>query len=194
MEIILIHSIDTTNAPECGENPVRAKVSRCARLAAAVAVTVPLPLLVSYFLIRWFHVEPIMFGDTASTSLLMLALTAVFMHSMATCSITVVFFGLGCGVGLYFIDAPIVAGVVLVGFALLIGLWAAHKVNRKLLSWHAASVANAQLRAQQEADKLNPRCGTCHARAFCPYQPSGFADRYTRSEGDVAPVDTKLVP
>jgi hypothetical protein len=65
------------------------------------------------------------------------------------------------------------AALVVVGMTALVGLAVAHAVYKALRS----RVSKPEVCGTPE--ELNPRCGTCHARSFRPYQPGGLADRYT---------------
>lgn len=77
------------------------------------------------------------------------------------------------------VGAGIYGGLAMVGIAVaegvlvMCGMHIAFTVHERLKARWKVSGESAQCRHER-----NPRCGTCHAKTFCPHQPGGIADRY----------------
>jgi hypothetical protein len=108
-------------------------------------------------------------------ALLVLALVVTGMHSVAKCNPIYSLVGMG-GVAFgafaptLLIPAGIVAGAFFAGLTLALKAYTALRTPHELPD------------ACETREELNPRCSTCHAKAFCPYQPGGIADRYTKQQ------------
>jgi hypothetical protein len=96
-------------------------------------------------------------------------------HGVATCSPMSGIYGMGAiGLACFAPSLLIPGGIVAV--ATIIGLTLAFKAYTALRAPHELPDAC------ETRKELNPRCPTCHAKAFCPYQPGGIADRYAKQQ------------
>jgi len=152
---------------------LRAKLQRYAHAAAAIIAGGILPILATYGFLRWYSVNHAIPGSWWLTGLTLLTLVVLMAHSVAKCSVGYPLLGI-IGIGLAaFMPKGLGYAVFFVGLSLMIGLAIAHAAYRALRS------RVSEPEACKTSESPNPRCGTCHARSFCPYQPGGFADRYT---------------
>jgi hypothetical protein len=94
-------------------------------------------------------------------------------HGVATCSPMSPIYGFGALGLASFVPSLLIPGGI-VAVALYVGLTLSLKIYAALRAPHELPDA-CETRAE-----LNPRCSTCHAKSFCPYQPGGIADRYTK--------------
>ncbi|MBK6616229.1 hypothetical protein [Ottowia sp.] len=77
------------------------------------------------------------------------------------------------------VGAGIYGGLAMVGIAVgegvlvVCGMHLAFSLHEWLkVRWKVSA------ESQECRHERNPRCGTCHAKTFCPHQPGGIADRY----------------
>jgi hypothetical protein len=152
---------------------LRSQLRRYVHAAVASAAGVILPASTTYGFVIWYGRNHALFGSGAATGILLLCLVVPMMHTIARCSMRSMLVGLGAVAISAFLPAVIDAASIVVGVTVWIGLTVAHVVYRSLRS----GVSHPD--AYGTPDELNPRCSTCHARSFCPYQPGGIAERYT---------------
>lgn len=124
-------------------------------------------------------------NESVSTGLIVCAMVGLLLHAMAKCSIVFLVLGLTgmlllSGMSHWFpmLSSPVLMATILcLALTSLIGLRIAHALYRKLRLRTKSAVEVSTSCAS--AHELNPRCGTCHIRSLCPYQPGGIADQYT---------------
>lgn len=158
--------------------------SRNFSLIVASGAGLVLPLLAAYLSTQLLFDLPLLQTNSTLSTLayswlgrplvdgfLMLFLTGLILHGVAKCAPLYPMLSLlGLSAATNF---PAGTSLVLLVTAAagVAGLVLAHALYTRLRP--------PQTEGECAVDTLNPRCKTCHARAFCPYQPSGIADRYT---------------
>jgi hypothetical protein len=181
METIPIHVAQSetpvqTKAPRLG----RAKLLRYFHVALAWLIALA-PTAVALYAVAVHHLG-FWFGNVDGltdhwwyTGLLVLTLVVSGMHGVAKCSPMYSLVGMG-GVGLGWFAPTLVIPAGIVASAVFAGLTLATKAYTALRAPHELPDAC------ETRKELNPRCPTCHAKAFCPYQPGGIADRYAKQQ------------
>ena len=169
VKTIPIHAL-TSEAPRA----LRARLLRYLHVAIASVVGLIPPVFATLYAVVLYGRDHAIFNSGWMLGLVILFLVGLMFHSVAKCSSSYSLIGFAGFALAGFLPHGYGIALVLVGVTGLIGLSFAHGVYKALRSRQVLPDTCETHKA------LNPRCGTCHARSFCPYQPGGIADRYSR--------------
>lgn len=166
---------ETTPSPKLPENVWLRRM----HAGIALLTGLILPAVAATVATTWFLGDKAPLPDVLAMSVICLVLIAMAAHTVAACN----------GIGMLVLGVPGLAGAsllfgnsnVAVVLLLLLTMFAGMAVGRVVYLKLRARTGGAQDKA--ENDKLNPKCSSCHAKHFCPYQPGGPADAYTPKQG-----------
>lgn len=165
-----------SEAEECikppGRQRLRTLVRHKARTALAVLVALSIPTTTAVAMTLWVSHGGVSVSETVMKTVTILFFAGGLATTVAKCDPGLLVRVVGGALLLALTPLSFSGPLLLVTLALLVGLGVGH-VAHALISPAKAAEAAAR------ADELNPSCSTCHARSFCPFQPGGFADRYS---------------
>lgn len=165
-------------SPETNTQPkrLRSQFTRYAHATASALIGLCLPVAVALGTLALYEANSILLSKMVSQVVALLVLACGLTGALIKCDQKFLFGTLLSIGAAAFVPPELGVGAIAVSLALIAGLSIAHGIYGRLRSGHQPS-------EDRPAHELNPKCGTCHARSFCPFQPGGFADRYSAKDG-----------
>lgn len=155
---------------------LRSQLTRYAHATASALIGLCLPVAVALGTLALYEANSILLNTMVGKLAALLIFACGLVGSFFKCDHKYLLGALLTVCSAAAVPPELGVGAVAVSLALFAGLAISHGIYGRLRSGHQPS-------EDRPAHELNPKCGTCHARSFCPFQPGGFADRYSAKDG-----------